>query len=75
MQARLGARLRYRIDTAPDLADLHLPAGLLLTLVENAVEHGITPSLQGGEIALQARREGSAIHITIDDDGAGLPAN
>lgn len=75
MQARLGARLRYRIDTAPDLADLHLPAGLLLTLVENAVEHGITPSLQGGEIALQARREGSAIHITVDDDGAGLPAN
>jgi hypothetical protein len=35
-------------DIAPELAALPLPPGLLLTLVENAVEHGIAPALHRG---------------------------
>lgn len=46
MQARLGERLRFEVVVAPDCIDARLPPGLLLTLVENAIEHGIAPSLR-----------------------------
>lgn len=73
-QARLGGRLRTQIDVAPDCAAFELPPGLVLTLVENAIEHGLAPQLAGGTLALHARREAGALHLTVADDGAGLPA-
>jgi hypothetical protein len=45
MQARLGARLHSHVEIAPELASQPVPPGLLLTLVENAIEHGVGPSL------------------------------
>ena len=72
IQARLGARLRFAIDIDPALASELLPPGLLLTLVENAVEHGVTPSLSGGEVCVTAAREGSGWTLWVRDDGAGL---
>jgi hypothetical protein len=72
MQARLGERLRWHIDLAPDTAATVLPPGLLLTLVENAVEHGLAPSLAGGTVRVQARREAGAVRVSVRDDGAGL---
>jgi hypothetical protein len=72
MQARLGDRLRFAIDIAPDCADQPLPPGLLITLVENAIEHGIEPQLRGGEVRVVARREGSIFELRVLDDGIGL---
>jgi sensor histidine kinase YesM len=49
MRARLGERLRFDIDAGdPALLDSALPPGVVLTLVENAVEHGVAPRLGGG---------------------------
>ncbi len=77
MQSRLGERLRVRIDVAPDCTDQLLPSGLLMTLVENAVQHGIEPQVHGGELALLARRmhdgfEQGVFELRVLDDGAGL---
>ena len=55
MQARLGPRLQFAIDLPPALLPLRLPPGLLLTLVENAVEHGVQPNLAGGTVQIQGR--------------------
>jgi signal transduction histidine kinase len=74
MQARLGGRLAVQVDIPPALAAQTLPPGLLLTLVENAVEHGIAPALQGGTVHVQARAEGAGWQLCVCDDGAGLPA-
>jgi len=74
MQARLGDRLRWHIDIAPDTAATALPPGLLLTLVENAVEHGLAPLLAGGTLRATARREGDEVQVRVTDDGAGLGA-
>ncbi|WP_395701034.1 sensor histidine kinase, partial [Aquabacterium sp.] len=72
MQARLGERLRFTLE-ADGLARMQrLPPGLLLTLVENAVEHGVQPSLQGAEIAVRAWREGEHTLVEVRDSGAGL---
>jgi len=72
MQARLGARLRFEIDIAQECAAQTLPPGLLLTLVENAVEHGIEPGLHGGCVRVRSWREGDDFRLTVSDDGVGL---
>ena len=72
MGARLGERLRHQLDIAPMLASQPLPPGLLLTLVENAVEHGIGPALQGGELRVTARPCATGWTLTVADSGMGL---
>lgn len=74
MQARLGGRLRFEVEVAPDAAGAALPPGLLLTLVENAIEHGIAPALAGGCVRVAAAREGGDVVVLVRDDGVGLPA-
>lgn len=72
MQARLGpVRLAWRIDMPDELAGQSLPPGLLLTLVENAVAHGIEPLLAGGELLVRGRREPTGTLIEVLDNGPG----
>jgi signal transduction histidine kinase len=72
MAARLGSRLAWSIEIAPEVEALSLPPGLLLTLVENAVQHGIEPRIGGGRVRLRAFTEGAQAVIEVVDDGAGL---
>lgn len=72
MQARLGARLQWRVEVEPGLGGMLLPPGALLTLVENAIAHGIEPSLRGGTIVVSLRRAGGALLLEVADDGVGL---
>ena len=72
MQARMGPRLTWQINVAPALHDLPLPPGVLLTLVENAILHGLEPQLAGGEVRLSAHIQGRQAHIDVVDNGLGL---
>jgi LytS/YehU family sensor histidine kinase len=73
MQMRLGDRLRWRVEIAADTEALALPAGLLLTLVENALEHGIQPSVSGGEVLVTSLRlDATRWEIAVRDSGVGL---
>jgi len=72
MQVRMGPRLRIALDLPPELAGLPVPPLLLQPLVENAIRHGLEPKLDGGEIRLAARRDGSALVLTVRDTGIGL---
>ena len=71
MQARMGERLVWRLDIEPGLEQALLPPGLLLTLVENAVAHGVEPQLAGGEIVVAARRNGPDAVFEVRDNGPG----
>jgi LytS/YehU family sensor histidine kinase len=71
MQARMGARLAYTLDIEPGLERALLPPGLLLTLVENAIAHGLEPQLAGGHISVRARRLGDTAAFEVLDDGVG----
>jgi signal transduction histidine kinase len=77
MQARLGAnRLQWHVDVdAALLARVQLPPGVLLTLVENAVAHGVEPQISGGHVSVQGCVQGEAAVFTIIDNGPGLAAN
>ncbi len=72
MQARLRERLAYAIDVPAPLGGEAIPPGMLITLVENAIKHGIERSPAGGAIAVTARRDGARLVITVADTGAGL---
>jgi len=74
LQVRMGKRLRYRIDVPPDLAGFALPPMLLQPVVENAIRHGLEPKVEGGEVAISARREGSQVRVDVADTGAGFGA-
>ncbi|MFC5551699.1 sensor histidine kinase [Massilia aerilata] len=72
MAIRFGERLRYRLDCPPGLAGMPVPPLLLMTLVENAVKHGVERKPGAVSVTLDAQRAGAAVTIVVGDDGAGL---
>ncbi len=72
-KARFGDSLGIEIDVPDDLLSVPLPALALQTMVENAVQHGITPHRGGGTVRIAAQSTGEAVVLTVGDDGAGLP--
>jgi sensor histidine kinase YesM len=74
LQIRMGGRLRYEIDIAPDLHAFALPPMLLQPVVENSIRHGLEPKIEGGVVSVRARREGEAVVIDVADSGVGFAA-
>jgi signal transduction histidine kinase len=73
MATRTG-RLGYAIEAAPALRGLPFPPLVLMSLVENALKHGIEPRRGDGQVTIRARRDGGALVVSVVDDGVGLPA-
>jgi len=69
---RLGSRLRYRVSFAAALREVTLPPLLLQPLVENAIKHGIEPSLEGGEIQVHGELVDATLVFRVADTGVGL---
>ncbi len=72
-QLRMGAQLRFSIEVDPALENAEFPPMLLVTLVENAIKHGLEPA-GGGCVELRARRRRNALEVAVLDDGAGFGA-
>ena len=73
-QLRLGERLRLESEVEPAAGAVLAPPLILQPLVEIAVRHGLADRPEGGRIALGARVEGEQLVLTVEDDGAGQPA-
>jgi len=72
MHLRMPDRLRFTVEGDPALQGFPCPPMLLLTLVENAVRHGIDPSETGGSIAVSIARSGDTVRLAVRDDGVGM---
>jgi hypothetical protein len=72
MQMRMPDRLQYAINVDPSMLQVRCPPTTLLTLVENAVRHGIDPSEEGGRIDIDIKRLGERCLVRVTDTGAGL---
>lgn len=73
MHLRMPDRLRWRFVVDPQLGSIGLPPMALLTLVENAVQHGIDPAEDGGEIEVGAERTAArAVRLWVQDSGVGM---
>jgi Histidine kinase len=72
MQMRMPDRLQYAMNVDPAALKVRCPPLTLLTLVENAVQHGIDPSEEGGRIDIDIERLSERCVIRVTDTGAGL---
>ncbi len=75
MQARIP-RLEYSVDAEAGLQDAAMPPLIMISLVENAVKHGIEPKIGPARIdvkARQVRQEGvDSLELSVSDDGVGF---
>jgi LytS/YehU family sensor histidine kinase len=76
MHMRMPDRLQFDLRVEAGTNGLQCPPMTLLTLVENAVRHGIDPSEEGGriEIDVQLLRSSGRCQIRVEDTGVGLKA-
>ncbi len=75
MQMRMPDRLTFDLQSGAGVHLLRCPPMTLLTLVENAVQHGIDPSEEGGRIAVSAELlEDGRCRLIVSDTGVGLKA-
>lgn len=72
MQIRMGQRLSYSIDVQDDLRALPMPPAMLISLVENALRHGLQGVPQPGSVRLAAALRAGMLEVAVHDDGAGL---
>jgi len=73
MLMRMPDRLTFTVAIEPSLRALPFPSMALLTLVENAIRHGIDPGCEGGHVEVGARRgAGREVLLWVTDTGVGL---
>jgi signal transduction histidine kinase len=71
MRMRMPDRLRFTLEVDPSVLACRCPPTTLLTLVENAVRHGIDPAEDGGAIDIAVQRNGGDVLIRVEDSGVG----
>lgn len=74
MQMRMPDRLTFSLQVEAATKRLECPPMTLLTLVENAVRHGIDPSEEGGHIDIQSHMTDGRCTVRVCDTGVGLQA-
>jgi signal transduction histidine kinase len=72
MQMRIPDRLQFALHIEPAANVLQCPPMTLLTLVENAVRHGIDPREEGGRINVDVWLRDGRCHVRVTDTGVGL---
>jgi hypothetical protein len=71
MKTRMGQRLDFKLELPPDLAKQNVPPAMLISLVENAIKHGLETAPDGGRIDLVAGRSIDQLIIQVKDTGSG----
>jgi signal transduction histidine kinase len=72
MQIRMGKRLTYSIDVSDTLREAQFPPLMLISLVENALKHGLEPKPAGGTLTITASKAGKMLSVSVRDDGVGF---
>lgn len=71
-RVRMGRRLAFTVDVPEALRPLPFPPMMLISLVENAVKHGLNPSIEGGTIRIGAAVLDDVLRIDVADTGCGF---
>lgn len=68
-KVRFENRLRVSLDIPAELGNAQVPNLLLQPLVENAIKHGISKRVAGGEIRVAGVRRDDTLCLTVYNDG------
>ena len=71
-QLRLGTRLHSEIVVDDAALSLMIPILSIQPLVENAVKHGVAPSMEAGWIRVKIQSTDKNISVTVEDSGKGM---
>ncbi len=75
LQIRMGTRLSFAIEVPAESRSIPFPAMVLITLVENAIKHGLNPLPNGGRIEIEAFDSADSMVVEVRDNGVGFQAN
>jgi sensor histidine kinase YesM len=71
-RVRMGKRLDYRIEVPETLRARSFPPMMLISLVENAVKHGVDPCCDCGTITIRAADGDGWLTVSVADTGQGV---
>jgi two-component system, LytTR family, sensor kinase len=72
MKARLENQLRLTISVDPDARLARVPPLILQPIIENSIRHGMGNARGELDIEIQGIRHGTAVEVTVRDNGIGL---
>jgi two-component system LytT family sensor kinase len=70
---RFGPKLRFEKEVDPETLVWLVPSMLLQPIVENSIRHGLTRKVEGGVIRIKSSVVNGKLHLTVEDDGVGIP--
>jgi sensor histidine kinase YesM len=74
LKIRMDDRLQVSLQLDPSLSQFELPPLSLQPLIENAINHGLEPKIDGGSLAVTAAHTSDgAVVLTVSDTGLGMP--
>jgi hypothetical protein len=71
-RVRMGSRLDYRIEVPEALKAREFPPMMLISLVENAIKHGVDPCCECSSITIRAADDGGRLKVSVADTGEGV---
>jgi hypothetical protein len=73
-RVRMGSRMDFAIEVPDALKGRAFPPMMLISLVENAVKHGVDPCCECGSISIKAEEAGGRLRVSVADSGEGVVA-
>jgi len=74
-RVRMGSRLDFVIDVPDPLKSRAFPPMMLISLVENAIKHGVDPCCDCGTITIRAADSEGRLKVSVADTGEGVRPN
>jgi LytS/YehU family sensor histidine kinase len=71
-RVRMGSRLAFAIEVPEPLKRRAFPPMMLISLVENAVKHGVDPCCDQGRIVIRAEESDGRLTVSVADTGEGV---
>jgi two-component system LytT family sensor kinase len=72
---RFEERLHVDMQIAPETLMIEFPSFMLQTLVENAIKHGISKIVEGGEIRIKISTDSKFLYVEVHNSGQLLEQN
>lgn len=70
---RFGNRLSFNIEANEQTLNAQVPPLAVMTLVENAIKHGIGKLKQGGSVTVNAQRDNGNVVVEVSNSGTFSP--
>jgi sensor histidine kinase YesM len=71
-RVRMGSRMAFAIDVPESLKCRAFPPMMLISLVENAVKHGVDPCCDASSITIRAAEADGRLRVSVVDTGEGI---